>query len=200
MSGRDAFRIALRGPGDRAAAARAISQILDTLGTIARAQFLAPAPRDLIMLESYGDTNTGDARVLFGTLMATSLSRPRVMAAMAAIRAMETPDVAVTVNHQVKVTAGVTNDAALTQRAVAAVAGVLGPGATIETTQIIPAFSEDFGAFQDRVPGVFFFLGVSNPAKGTVGMPHAADYVADESAIQIGARAMAAVILERLRR
>lgn len=152
------------------------------------------------MLESYGDTNTGDARVLFGTLMATSLSRPRVMAAMAAIRAVGIPDVAVTVNHQLKVTAGVTNDAALTQRAVAAVAGVLGPGATIEMTQIIPAFSEDFGAFQDRVPGVFFFLGVSNPAKGTVGMPHSADYIADERAIQIGARAMAAVILERLRR
>ena len=200
MSGRDGFRIALSGRGDRAAAARAISQILDSLGTIARTQSFAPAPRDLIMLESSSDTNTGDARVLFGTIMATSLSRPRVMTAMADIRALAIPDVSVTVTYQPKVTAGVTNDAALTQRAVDAVAGALGPGATIEMTQIIPAFSEDFGAFQDRVPGVFFFLGVSNPAKGTVGMPHTAEYVADERAIQIGARAMAAVILERLRR
>ena len=90
MSGRDAFRITRTGTDDRAAAARAISQTRDSLGTIARAHLL--------------------------------------------------------------------------------------------------------------VPGVFFFPGVSNPAKRTVGMPHTAADVADARAIQIGARAMAAVILERLRR
>ena len=80
-----------------------------------------------------------------------------------------------------------------------AIAGALGAGATVEIASIIPVFSEDFGSFQERVPGVFFFLGVSNPANGTVGMPHSPGYVADEGAILVGARAMAAVILDRLR-
>ena len=60
------------------------------------------------------------------------------------------------------------------------------------------AFSEDFGSFQDEVPGVMYFLGVSNPEAGTVGMPHSPDYVADEGSILVGARAMAAVILDWL--
>ena len=68
----------------------------------------------------------------------------------------------------------------------------------IDLTDVIPAFSEDFGSFQERVPGVFYFLGVANPAKGWVGMPHTPDYVADEAAMLVGARAMAAVILDRL--
>jgi len=59
-------------------------------------------------------------------------------------------------------------------------------------------FSEDYGSFQERVPGVLWFLGVSNPEKGTVGMPHTPNYVADEAAILVGARAMTAVILDRL--
>ena len=67
-----------------------------------------------------------------------------------------------------------------------------------DITQIFPAFSEDFGAFQERVPGVYYFLGVANAAKGYAGMPHAPDYVADEGAMLVGARAMAAVILDRL--
>ena len=43
-----------------------------------------------------------------------------------------------------------------------------------------------------------FVLGVSNPEKGWVGMPHDAGYVADEESIFVGARAMAAVLLDFL--
>jgi metal-dependent amidase/aminoacylase/carboxypeptidase family protein len=49
--------------------------------------------------------------------------------------------------------------------------------------------------FQEQVPGAFFYLGVSNTAKGTAGMPHSPNYVADEGAIVFGARAMAAVLI-----
>ena len=63
---------------------------------------------------------------------------------------------------------------------------------------MLPAFSEDFGSFQTEVPGVMYFLGVNNSAKGTVGMPHTPNYVADEGAILVGARAMTSVILDRL--
>ena len=59
-------------------------------------------------------------------------------------------------------------------------------------------FSEDFGSFQEDVPGVMYYLGVSNSAKGWVGLPHSPGYVADEESITVGARAMAAVILDYL--
>lgn len=200
MSGRDSYSIALSGSGNLLAAAAAVRARLDSLGSIPASQFLVPGPRDLILLDARRDVDSAGARVLRGTIMATSLSRPRVIAAMSAIRSLALPNVKATVDYRPKSIAGVTNDALQTDRAVAAVAGVFGKSAVIEVTQIIPAFSEDFGSFQERVPGTFFFLGVNNPAKGTVGMPHTPDYVADEGAIQTGARAMAAVLLERLRR
>ncbi len=200
MSGRDFYTIALSGTGDLAAGARTVNERLAALGTIPPSQSLVPGPRDVILVELRPDTDSAGTRVLGGMIMATSLSRPRVVAAMAELRALAIPNVTVRVEYRPKAIAGVYNDAMLTQRAVATVASVLGAPAAIELNQIVPAFSEDFGSFQDRVPGVFFFLGVSNPAKGTVGMPHTPDYVADEGAIQIGARSMAAVLLDRLRR
>ena len=68
--------------------------------------------------------------------------------------------------------AGVINDAALVASATASVESVLGPGSVGPLPAVVPAFSEDFGSFQNLVPGVIFFLGVSNPEKGIVGMPH----------------------------
>jgi hypothetical protein len=43
-----------------------------------------------------------------------------------------------------------------------------------------------------------YFLGVSNPEAGTVGMPHSPDYVADDASILVGTRAMLAAMLARL--
>ena len=199
MSGRDAYRITLSGTGDLAAAARTAMQRLDAIATLTPEQAFAPAARDLILIESRAESDSTGVRTVQGTIMATAMSRPRVVTAMAELRAMTLPGVTVRADYRPKLMAGVTNDPTLTPRAVAAVGRELGATTTVEVNQIIPAFSEDFGAFTERVPGTYFFLGVSNSAKGTVGMPHTAGYVADEGAIQIGARAMAAVILDRLR-
>ena len=95
--------------------------------------------------------------------------------------------------------AGVTNDSARAVTAASAVRAVLGDQAVAAVTKIPAGFSEDFGSFQDQVPGVFFFLGVANTAKGWNGLPHHPDYVADERAIRIGALGMASVLVDRLR-
>ena len=94
--------------------------------------------------------------------------------------------------------AGVTNDSSLVSRANTNIRSVLGDEAVLQLQGVPPAFSEDFGSFQDEVPGVMYFLGVSNPTTGTVGMPHSPDYVADEGAILVGAKAMTAVFLDWL--
>ena len=88
---------------------------------------------------------------------------------------------------------GVTNDAKLFATSKADVIKVVGAAAFQDLNQPPAGFSEDFGAFQSRVPGVFFFLGI-----GTAGFPHRPDFVADETAIPFGIRAMAAAIIGRL--
>jgi metal-dependent amidase/aminoacylase/carboxypeptidase family protein len=43
-----------------------------------------------------------------------------------------------------------------------------------------------------------YFLGVSNAGKGIIGMPHSPQFAVDEEAIFVGARTMAAVLLNYL--
>jgi metal-dependent amidase/aminoacylase/carboxypeptidase family protein len=89
---------------------------------------------------------------------------------------------------------GVTNDASLYAASRADLIAAMGEAAFVELQQLPQGVSEDFGHFQSRVPGVFFFLGV-----GAAGMPHSPGYVVDEAAIPFGIKAMAAVVVGRLR-
>lgn len=100
--------------------------------------------------------------------------------------------------HPNQIAPGVTNHAALFATAKADAIRAMGAAAFFDLAEPPPGFSEDFGAFQAEVPGVFFFLGVGNAARGINAMPHAPDFVADEAAIPFGTKAMAAVIIGRL--
>jgi metal-dependent amidase/aminoacylase/carboxypeptidase family protein len=131
--------------------------------------------------------------------IAEPATRARVRAALEReLAALERPGVRVAVRYDAKTVAGVTNDPMLVARADAAIVRALGAKALRPIAGVVPGFSEDFGSLQEEVPGVMYFLGVSNAGKGTRGMPHAPDYVADEGAILVGARAMVAVMLERM--
>jgi amidohydrolase len=59
--------------------------------------------------------------------------------------------------------------------------------------------SEDFAFFANEVPGFFFFLGVSRP-RAPSGDHHTPTFMADDSAVAVGIRAMATVLLDHLRR
>jgi len=93
---------------------------------------------------------------------------------------------------------GAINDPALTRAADRALNAAFGEGTVLPLQAPPQGFSEDFGWFQKEVPGVFFFLGASNAADGVTAMPHSPNFAIDEDAIVFGARAMAAVVLERL--
>ena len=93
---------------------------------------------------------------------------------------------------------GVNNDLVLEAASHHPIRAVIGDSNLVMIKEIPVGFSEDFGFFQDEVPGVMYFLGVSNQEKGWVGMPHTPNYVADEASIFIGAEAMAAVMLDYL--
>jgi amidohydrolase len=62
--------------------------------------------------------------------------------------------------------------------------------------------AEDFSYFQQKVPGFYFFLGVTprgqDPAKAA--RNHSPYFFADEAALPVGVRAMTQVVLDYLAR
>lgn len=94
---------------------------------------------------------------------------------------------------------GAFNDPTLELSLRPAIEQAMGASKLIVSSTLPTPFSEDFGWFTDEIPGVMYWLGVANAERGWSGLPHSPDYVADEDSIQAGARAMAAVILDRVR-
>ncbi len=64
----------------------------------------------------------------------------------------------------------------------------------------VPYFGEDFIFYQQKVPGVFFFLGGSNIEKGIVAMPHSPNFAVDEKTIKYGVQSFASLLFERANR
>lgn len=58
--------------------------------------------------------------------------------------------------------------------------------------------AEDFALYQQKIPGLFFFLGVGNTAKGITAMIHTEYFDMDEDALPHGVRALASVTLDYL--
>jgi len=61
--------------------------------------------------------------------------------------------------------------------------------------------AEDFSCFQQEVPGLFFFLGVTPPGReATAAQNHSPLFFADESALPVGVRALTNLTLDFLNR
>ena len=60
--------------------------------------------------------------------------------------------------------------------------------------------SEDFSEFQKKVPGMFFFLGSTDPKRDlkTAAPNHSPKFEIDEASLAVGARAMTALALDYL--
>jgi amidohydrolase len=90
------------------------------------------------------------------------------------------------------------NDPALTARMVPSLQRALGAANVSEGRPTTTA--EDFSAYQKKVPGLFFFLGVTpkgaNPA--TVAPNHSPKFFADEGALVPGMKALGTVALDFL--
>ncbi|MEO8620486.1 MAG: M20 family metallopeptidase [bacterium] len=201
MAGRDRFDVVLSGNGDLAAASASVAQRIGALGTIDASQIGTPQPPDFVVVQlNPAVTSAGQVRLTGTVSVASPSSRAHVAAAIRSGLSASLPvGVMATSTYEAKWVAGVTNDPARAATASASVRAALGDQALATVTTIPAAFSEDFGSFQDIVPGVFFYLGVANAARGWNGLPHNPDYVADERAIGVGTLAMAAVIVDRLR-
>jgi amidohydrolase len=90
------------------------------------------------------------------------------------------------------------NDPALTARMDATLRRVAGAKAVPDTNPVTP--SEDFAFFQQKVPGLFFFLGVtpSGTAPSDVYANHSPRFFADEAALITGVRVMSNLAVDYL--
>jgi amidohydrolase len=207
LPGFDLAIIRLSGTGNLATAARTLSQKIMAFNTVpspdlaARAgnQSLEPI-RDFVFPEVDPGKMQGDTWVMEAYVRASSEENyARTKRAIQDVVTRANADgVRAELEYQDRRLPDAVNDAGLARRAAESIRRVLGPERTMVYEGAVPYFGEDFAFFQKQVPGVLFFLGVSNPERGIVGLPHAPFYQADDDAIQVGARAMANVLAEFL--
>jgi amidohydrolase len=91
------------------------------------------------------------------------------------------------------------NDPALTARMLPSLRRAAGDAARV--LEIAPVtVSEDFGALADQVPGLYFFVGSTAPGVDPATAPanHSPQFTIDESALDVGVRALTQVALDYL--
>jgi metal-dependent amidase/aminoacylase/carboxypeptidase family protein len=200
LAGRDDVTITLTGPAARPAADSVMS-LLRRTSTLTPREARGTVPRDFVMTEIHPPMAQGDSIVIRAMIsVADPDTRERTQDYLiASVNRLQSGGLRTRMAYNAQLMAGVTNDYWLTERGEERIGDVLGKAAVTRVGLVSPLFSEDFGSFQEKVPGVMYLLGVSNASRGWVGMPHSPAYMADDDAILIGARAMAAVMLGRMR-
>ena len=117
---------------------------------------------------------------------------------MEAVRTAETNGAHIELDYVDRWLADAINDTQLVQSAISALKRVIGEKSVVSLDGAVPYFGEDFAFFQKQIPGALVWLGVSNPERGIVGIPHMPNYQADDGAILVGASAMAGVLVDYL--
>ena len=90
------------------------------------------------------------------------------------------------------------NEAALTRASVPSLERVYGKANVREVEPQMGA--EDFAAFAERVPGLYYKFGIRNEAHGIVAKMHTEDYDIDEAALPLAVRAMSTLAFDYLLR
>lgn len=91
----------------------------------------------------------------------------------------------------------VLNDKKLTESAIKTLNTIYGKEFVVNDYGQVPYFNDDFAYFQQKIPGVYFFLGGSNFEKGIIAMNHAPNFAIDEECIKTGVRSFSSLIFEK---
>ena len=94
----------------------------------------------------------------------------------------------------------VINDEKLTASAVEILQSLYGKNTAVVDYGQVPFFNDDFSYFQQKIPGVYFFLGGSDFGKGVIAMNHSPNFQVDEESIRTGVRSFSSLLIERLSR
>jgi amidohydrolase len=141
-----------------------------------------------------------DSVVMTGTLRAFDSTTRRILSERVkrtaediARSAGATADVAITPGYPVTI-----NDPALVARMLPTLKSVAGDTNVVEVPPV--TVSEDFSYYEQRVPGFFFFLGVTSPDIDwhTAPVNHSPNFTADEHALPTGVRALSHLAVDFL--
>jgi amidohydrolase len=211
MASSDAFRIVVRGRQTHGAQPWAgvdpivvASQIVLGLQTITSRQIDITAAPAIVTV---GAINGGvryniipDSVVMAGTVRTFDAAvrrdiHARVRRTAESIAQSAAASAVVTVDSGPPVTY---NDPALTERMLPTLRQVAGAERVRLSTPLTTA--EDFSRYQERVPGLFVFLGITPPGADprTVAPNHSPRFFVDEAALPIGVRLMARLALDYL--
>ncbi len=196
LPGLDRVTVTISGDGDLEAAARAYVRAVSSVST-----GQAVAPKDFVMAmmgSPRARPDQGDwlvsGMVRAGSPEARARAEREIEEELAAV---SLEGVSYEFTYEAQALPDMVNDPELVRSTLETIRSVVGDG-LLEVNEITPYFSEDFALYQQTVPGAMYWLGVSNPELGYVGMPHSPDYVADEESIFVGAKVMAAVVIDFL--
>ncbi len=143
-----------------------------------------------------------DSAVMFGTFRTfnekarqTAADQIRAIATQYAVAGGATATVTISMGYPTT-----SNDARWFGRATGVLRNTLGEADVLESAPSMPA--EDFSLFLNRVPGLFFFLGVTPKGKDPLSMPanHSPMYDVDEASFPTGVKALSALALDALLR
>jgi amidohydrolase len=199
LPGLDRVTVTLRGAGDLRDAARDFAR---AIGAVSTGESVAPTDYVLAMIGGPQPDPERGTLIIPGMVRAGSPeARTRAKRSITErLAALGHDGVSYELDYEEQVLPDMVNEPELVRSTLAAIRSVVGPEGLLEINQITPYFGEDFAYYQQHVPGAMYWLGVSNSAAGTSGMPHSPDFVADEESILIGAKVMAAVLLDYLER
>ena len=200
LPGLDAATIRLSGTGDLGAAAKTCVGLLRGMETAPQ----GAAADSFVGVEIWNQGLPEGERtvaVSAGIHAASETIFARVERELRAkVAALSLSDVTAEVAYQHAVVPATVNDLATVRATYPALRRALGANQLTILPRGTRFFSEDFSYFLRRVPGAMYFLGVSNEKKGIAGMPHSPGFAVDETAIDVGARAMARVMADYLAR
>lgn len=199
LPGLDRVAVTLRGTGNLHDAARTYARAINSVST---GDAVAPSDYVLAMVGAPRADGERGVWVIEGMVRAGSPeARDRAKQEIEErLAALSQDGISHQFAYQEQVLPDMVNDPELVRGTLAAIRSTVGPEGLLEINQITPYFGEDFAYFQQHIPGAMYWLGVSNSAAGTAGMPHSPDFVADEESIFVGAEVMAAVLLDYLER
>ncbi len=202
LPGTDVLRVRVTGGDAPGEVARAMARLIRGVSTVGPPGSPGPEGDDFIWANARSTRLPGGGGyVVSGTVKASgeeayASAKKQIREGLALVA---TGGTTYELEYQDRVLADMINDGQLVRDSRAPLVAVLGAEQVIASGSS-PYFGEDFAFYQQVIPGALYWLGVSNSEKGTVGMPHSPDYVADEASITVGAAAMSAVLLDYLER
>ncbi len=212
LPGLDVIQVTIDGEGDLEKAADAIAGVIAGVSTVSFAsiqkmEFGPSSGQDIVQNDFIfavvvsSEENPGKNQWILKAMARTSSEENSAKAKKnikAGIEKLDLPGISFRIDYSNGVVPAVMNDSALVRGAMESIRSAHGDESLVVVEQVPPFFGEDFAFYLQKIPGVMYWLGVSNAKKGIIGLPHHPRFAVDEEALFVGAKTMAAVLLNYL--